>query len=161
METTFTCVEWLGYYKDEVQKIKDVSPFLSVLCIAAGIEYMGKLLRTDPLDRGDDSSGKFEQALKSFKSLNKYAGKGLYNLIRCGLAHRITVKENVILTRIDETQLDDSPIIINVNTLVMDFIEAVKDAQSKTDWENPNTHNPYVTINDESETGSTITMKFQ
>lgn len=157
METTFTCLEWLNYYKEEIRKIKNISPFLSVLCISVGIEFLGKLLNNAPLDSKSDCGRKFEYALSTFSSLNKYAGKKLYNLLRSGLAHRISVKENIIISSIEENQLNHNPVTINTNTLFEDFVEAVEAALSKTDWDNSDVLNSYICINDGS-TGSTITM---
>lgn len=161
MEKEFTCIEWIKYYKEEVEKIVDYSPFLSILCISAGIEYMGKLLSVAPLDDGTGCSGKFENALSSFESLRKYEGKDLYNLIRCGLAHRISVKEGIVLSTTSQNQLDNSPLTINVKSFFDDFVKAVEEAQSKTDWSNPDAQKPYMTINNDSETGSTLTMQYQ
>ena len=157
-ESTFSCVQWLTRYKEEIAKIKESSPFLSVLCISAGIEFLGKLLYEDSLDNGNGCGEKFNKALENFTSLNKYANKNLYNLIRCGLAHRISVKEDIKLDPNHESQLDTTPIIINPNKFFDDFAIAVDEAQTKTDWLNPNALRPYVTIKDNSETGATATM---
>lgn len=158
-EHDFSCVEWLDYYKNEIEKIKETSPLLSVLCIAAGIEFLGKLLSTDPLDAGN-CGGKFDEATKTFNSLNKYVDKKLYDLVRCGLAHRISVKDNIILSTDQPTNLDNIPIVLNVDSFFSDFVKAVEEAQSKQDWGNPNANTSYVTI-DENTTGSTYTIKYQ
>lgn len=157
-KTTLTGLQWLKAYKDDIAKIKDSSPFLMVLCISAGIEFLGKLLSKAPIDNGDKCSEKFEAAMCKFESLKKYSNKNFYNLIRCGLAHRVSVKEGIILTRGEKTKLDNDPIMLNVYEFFNDFEIAVNEAQIITEWANSIATTNYVSINETSETGSTITM---
>lgn len=158
-EKTYSCVEWLDYYKKEIEKIKESSPFLSVLCIAAGIEFLGKLLSTDSIDNGNCRE-KFNNALREFDTLTEYADKNLYDLVRCGLAHRISVKEGIILSIEQSTNLNSLPIVLNVNSFFEAFAKAVEEAQAKTEWKFPDANTSYVTINNDT-TGSTFTMKYQ
>ena len=158
MANNFTCVQWLNEYRKEVEKIKDHSPYLMVLCIAACIEFLGKLLRNESLDSGNNCGQKFEDALSYFESLKKYSGKNFYNLIRCGLAHRASVKEGVVLSKEKESKLDETPVILNINEFYNDFVIAVEEAQSKTDWPNPSATMDYVSVTDNSETGATKTI---
>ena len=156
---TYSCVEWLNYYKTEIEKIKASSPFLTVLCISAGIEFLGKLLYNDSLDSGNCNT-KFNEALKNFESLNKYEDKKIYDLVRCGLAHRISVKEGVVVSTDKPSDLDNIPIVLNVNEFWEDFSKAVDEAQSKSDWKHSNANTDYVTV-DNNATGSTFTMNYQ
>lgn len=157
-EKSFTCVQWLEEYAKELAKIKDSSPFLLVLGVSAGIEFLGKLLRTDDLDDSNDCKGKFEQALSNFPSLQKYQGHELYKLVRCGLAHRAAVKEGIILSDSASTDLNSNPIILNTSLFYEDFRQAVEEAQKKTDWPNPAAKSPYISVLNDSETGSTTTI---
>ena len=59
-EKQHTGLEWLKVYNEELGKIKDVSPLLLVLCVSAGIEFIGKLLSTDDIDNGNKCNIKFE-----------------------------------------------------------------------------------------------------
>ena len=93
-----------------------------------------------------------------FESLKKYSGKNFYNLIRCGLAHRASVKEGVVLSKEKESKLDETPVILNINEFYNDFVIAVEEAQSKTDWPNPSATMDYVSVTDNSETGATKTI---
>lgn len=157
--TAFTGIKWLNSYKEEIRKIKDHSPLLSVLCISAGIEFLGKLLCDEPLDSKTKCEEKFNKALSTFASLNKYDDKDLYHLIRCGLAHRISVKEGIILDPSHESQLEDSvPIRINPNRFFEDFEKAVEEAQEKKDWPNSAATDEYVTVTTNAETGTTVTI---
>jgi len=160
MASNFTCVQWLNEYQKEVEKIKDHSPFLMVLCIAACIEFLGKLLNNETLDSGNNCGKKFEDALTHFESLKKYSGKNFYNLIRCGLAHRASVKEGVILSIEKESKLDETPIIINTKEFYNDFVKAVEEAQSKTDWPNHSATMNYVSVTENSDTGSSKTILY-
>lgn len=160
MANNYTCVQWLNEYKKEVEKIKDQSPFLMVLCISACIEFLGKLLGTDSLDSNNGCSKKFEDALFHFESLKKYYGKDFYHLIRCGLAHRASVKEGIILSTEKETKLDETPIILNTNEFYCDFAKAVEEVQTKNDWPNISATMNYVSVTDNSDTGSTRTVVY-
>ena len=153
--TEYSCVEWIQVYQKELEKIKGHSQLLLTLGVSAGIEFLGKLLHNDDLDDGNNSSGKFEIALSSFTSLQKYSGKELYNLVRCGLAHRVSMKEGIILSPSENTDLDNTPKVLNTNQFFIDFAQAVKDAQKKTDWPNPNATTKYVYVSKDSNTGST------
>lgn len=157
MSQTFTCIQWLKKYQEEIAKIKEHSPFLMVLCISAGIELMGKLLSPDDLDDGNGCNGKFEGALKQFDSLKKYKDKDLYHLVRCGLAHRVSVKENIILSKELENDLDASPIVLNTNSFFEDFSKAVDDAQVFTGWAHQAATSDYVSITSDL-TGLTPTI---
>ena len=157
-ETTFTCIQWLQKYKEELEKIKDSSPFLLMLGISAGIEFMGKLLYIDPLDDGNNCGDKFEKALSEFDSLKKYSGKNLYSLIRCGLAHKISVKEGIVLSKESKSKLNEIPIVINTNVFFDDFVIAVDDAQEKKKWANKAATQNYVIVKNETDTGVTATF---
>ena len=160
MASNFTCVQWLKEYQKEVEKIKEHSPFLMVLCISACIEFLGKLVGADPLDSNNECGKKFEDALTHFESLKKYSGKNFYHLVRCGLAHRASVKEGIILSTEEVNKLDETPIILNTNDFYEDFTKAVEEAQSKNDWQNPSATMNYVSVTDNSETGSTKTILY-
>lgn len=157
-ETKFNCVEWLQNYKEDIRKIKDISPFLTVLGVSVGIEFIGKLLSAEDLDSGGSCNIKFEKALSEFESLKKYAEKDFYSLIRCGLAHRVSPKKNIILSSKSDSDLSAEPIILNSNSFFEDFSSAVEEAQSKTDWENPEANIEYVTIREDTDTGMTQTF---
>ena len=158
-EKTFNCVQWLEQYANEVKKIKDVSPFLTVLAISAGIEFLGKLLDDDDLDDSNDCGKKFEDALKAFSSLQKYQNKNLYKLVRCGLAHRTSVKEGIVLDPINDSNLDTRPIVLNPVEFYTDFKSAVDDAQKRTSWPNAAVTQDYVSVISDNVTGSTKTIK--
>ena len=129
-----------------------------MLGVSAGIEFMGKLLDTAPLDDKYNCETKFERALTEFDSLKKYAGKQIYNLIRCGLAHRVSVKEGIVISNEKESNLDEIPIVINTNGFFDDFAKAVDDAQVKKNWANTATAQDYVTVKKEADTGMTATF---
>ncbi len=160
-ETTFTGIEWLKKYCEDLENIKTHSPLLTVLGVSAGIEFLGKLLSTDPIDSGNDCKNKFENALAEFESLNKYQNKNLYGLVRCGLAHRICIKDGVILSPSKDNDLDSDTFILNPSSFLSDFVKAVKTAQSKKDWPNSIATTSYVSVNKDAETGSTPTIKYQ
>lgn len=157
-EKQYTSLEWLKVYNEELGKIKDVSPLLLVLCVSAGIEFIGKLLSTDDIDNGNKCNIKFEDALDNFSSLNKYKGKNLYDLVRCGLAHRIGVKKGITLSSSKESDLESMPIRLNTNQFYEDFSQAVEDAQTSSLIVNSIATLPYISVNEFSETGSTITF---
>jgi hypothetical protein len=154
-EETFNCIQWLQYYKGEIERIKDASPFLTILGISAGIEFLGKLLSTDSLNDGSNCGHKFEDALSTFTSLRRYSGKNLYHLVRCGLAHRISVQEGIVLSSERNSDLDAHPIVINTNEFYNDFVEAINEAQRKNDWANPFAMQNYVTLLNRTDTGMT------
>jgi hypothetical protein len=160
MTNNYTCVQWLNEYQKEVKKIKEHSPFLMVLSIAACIEFLGKLLRNESLDNGNECGKKFEEALSHFDSLKKYSDKNFYHLIRCGLAHRASVKEGIILSDEKDSKLDENPIVLNTNDFYRDFVKAIEEAQSKNDWPNPSATKNYVSVFDNSETGATNTILY-
>ena len=157
-EKQHTGLKWLKVYNEELGKIKDVSPLLLVLCVSAGIEFIGKLLSTDDIDNGNKCNIKFEDALGKFASLKKYESKDFYHLVRCGLAHRIGVKEGIILSPSQESDLESKPIRLNTNQFYKDFSQAVEDAQTSSLIVNPIATLPYISVNEFSETGSTITI---
>ena len=160
MKKTFSGIQWLSYYLGEIEKIKDASPFLAMLGISAGIEYLGKLLSTNTQDGRNDCNGRFERALTEFNSLKKYCNKNLYHLLRCGLAHSINVEEGIILSREQHSNLNTSPIIINTDEFYIDFEKAVEEAQEKANWPNSTATHGYVTIVNQSETGATETFLY-
>lgn len=154
---TFSSLQWLKKCQEELEKIKEQSPFLLVLGVSVGIEFMGKLLSTDGIDNANSCSKKFEAALDAFPSFKKYKGKNLYKLIRCGLAHRVAVKEGIILTSSKDTDLNAYPIVINATQFYEDFKKAVDEIEKHPGLNLDATKN-YVTVTSEGDTGSTTTI---
>lgn len=153
--TEYSCVKWMQEYQKELEKVKDHSQLLLTLGVSVGIEFLGKLLHTDNLDSNNNCCVKFEKALKSFSSLQKYSKKELYKLVRCGLVHRVSMKKGIILSPSENTDLDSATKVLNTNQFFSDFAQAVKDAQKKTDWPNPNATTKYIYVSKDSNTGST------
>lgn len=155
MEQKFNYLEWLDYYRDEIGKIKDYSPLLATSCICSGIEYIGWLLSEDPFGTEGKSRDYFNNAIKKMESLKKYEPMNLYSVIRCGLAHCISTKDGVVLSSERETATG-CILTINVNVLFEDFCAAVESI--KDDYKNPVAQDYYVSIIDETSTGTTMTF---
>ena len=155
MERKFNYLEWLDYYRNEIEKIKEHSPFLATSCICSGIEYIGWLLSEDSFDTRNKSREYFDNAIKTMESLKKYEAMNLYERIRCGLAHCISTKDGVVLSSERETATG-CILTINVNVLFEDFCAAVESI--KKECKNPVAKEYYVFIIDETSTGTTTTF---
>lgn len=151
-------LQWLKEYNEELKKIKDTSPLLLVLCVCTGIEFIGKLLSEDDIDDHRNCKVKFEKALSEFPSLKKYKERNLYDLVRCGLVHRIVVKKGIIISPSNGTDMESATKRLNVYDFYVDFSRAVEDAQNKTDWPNQSATSEYIAVNNMSETGTTETL---
>jgi len=92
------------------------------LMISSGIEFLGKAISSDS-DFFDEnhSKDKFNLALSTFKSLNKYNTLGLemnknvdvslYSIVRCGIVHSSCPKDKIKLTETFNTLPDEIGLI--------------------------------------------------
>lgn len=88
------------YFIEEIGSLVEERPFVSFVLMAIGIEFLGKCLNANDWDDKNEKSGKtFDDAIQHFDSLMKYQViPDLYHSLRCGLAHRLMVKGQIILS---------------------------------------------------------------
>ena len=157
MEEKFTRLEWLKHYSEHIENIIDSEPFLSMVCLSVGIEFLGKLHCDDKATSNYSGKQNFESALTHFESLKKYSNQELYKLVRCGLAHSISIEEGIVVTTAEESSLSSTPIKLNVKQFFKDFNNAIADAEKSAKTSDVMS-NDYVSVIDGLATGKTTTI---
>ena len=157
MEEKFTRLEWLKHYSEHIGNIIDSEPFLSMVCLSVGIEFLGKLYCDDKAISRYSSREIYESALTHFESLKKYTKMNLYKLVRCGLAHGLSIEEEIVVTTTEETLLSSIPIKLNVKQFYEDFNHAIAEAEKSVKTSDVMS-NDYVSVIDGQVTGRTATV---
>lgn len=88
------------YFIEEIGSLVEDHPFVALTLMSIGVEFLGKCLNPNPWNDPSERSGAtFGNAINSFGSLNKYSVViDLYHNLRCGLAHRLMVQGQIILS---------------------------------------------------------------
>ena len=117
------------YFIEEIGSLVEERPFVSFVLMAIGIEFLGKCLNTNDWDDKKEMSGKtFDHAIQQFDSLKKYqAIPDLYHSLRCGLAHRLMVKGQIILST-EQNNFSGPDYTIGCKEFYNDFRQACMDA---------------------------------
>lgn len=145
------------YFIEEIGSLVEKRPFVSFVLMAIGIEFLGKCLNTNDWDDKSERSGKtFDYAIQLFDSLKKYqAIPDLYHNLRCGLAHRLMVKGNIILTP-DQNNLTGPDFTIGCKEFYDDFKQACLDAIDNKNGMIKKNLNEEYDIEKDGYTGSTL-----
>lgn len=117
------------YFIEEIGSLVEEHPFVAFTLMSIGIESLGKCLNANKWnDRKEKSVDTFNDAIKSYATLTKYAIiPDLYHNLRCGLAHRLMVQGHIILGP-DKNNLTGSEYIIGCMEFYADFRQACLDA---------------------------------
>lgn len=88
------------FYIDDVGCMMQTYPYHAFFIMCSSIEFLGRCLQPNgSIFDNTMSSSKFYDAIKGFKSLNKYSivKRVLYKNLRCGLVHALLPKNGTTL----------------------------------------------------------------
>ena len=126
-----------NYLIDDIGNMLDKFPYHSFLAMAAGIEYLGKVLNPNEDWNAQGESGRdFNNAISSLKAFEKYKilldqrGIDFYKSFRCGLLHAFAPKYQITLSSKDqEPHLTEkkSRLNLRVEDFYLDFKAACEE----------------------------------
>jgi hypothetical protein len=122
------------YIKELNSLVAEGHSVTAFLVISSGIEFLGKAISQDNLFSSGHSNDDFNNALNTFKSLQKYSNLGLhsyqknnhtvddslYAIVRCGIVHSSTPKIGITLT----DGSNNLPCEVGLSDLFNDFVSA-------------------------------------
>ena len=118
------------YFIEEIGSLVEEHPFMCFALMAIGVQFLGKCLNNNPWDDWKIKSpgDTFRDATKTYATLNKYdVIPDLYHSLRCGLAHRLMVKGQIVLSP-DQNNLTGPDYTIGCKEFYNDFKQACQDA---------------------------------
>lgn len=142
---------------DDIGKLVDSHPFHSFVLMSIGIEFLGKCLRDgDWDDPNQNATSDFNNAITELHSFTKYRSIcGLYDKLRCGLAHLYVPKNGIKLDR-DGNDISASPILLGCKEMYEDFKSACNEVlENKEGKVKKDLTKDYLVI-DNTTTGSTV-----
>lgn len=142
---------------DDIGRLVDSHPFHSFVLMSIGIEFLGKCLRDgDWDDPNRNATEDFNNAISELYSFTKYRNiDGLYDKLRCGLAHLSVPKNGIKLDR-EGNDISSSPIILGCREMYEDFKSACNEVlEDKEGKVKKDLTKDYLVI-DNTTTGSTV-----
>lgn len=85
------------YLIDQIGEIKENYPYFAFLLMSVGIEFLGKCQSSDDWNEPGNSRRDFDNGLE-IKPLDEYKHFDLYTNLRCGLAHALLTKGQLVLS---------------------------------------------------------------
>ncbi len=127
----YTAETFLSYYVKRISNIIRKEPFISIISISCGIEFLGKCINTYVAEWNEPSHSKedFESAINHFDAfiayrpwLQKYR---LYNSLRCGTVHSLMTSTNIKLVNIGPHEETDDVLTFSAEQYLKHFSAAV------------------------------------
>lgn len=156
----------LDHLKKEIGTLVDDHPFMAFILMSIGIEFLGRCISYDTIDKIKDedhvSAKMFKKAIDNLDALAKYRTMdGLYSSLRCGLTHSLMVKNDIQLSN-SKNSMDGSDKTLGCRDFYEDFAKACDELFGQKNQKikvSEDATFAYIHINDgESTTGSTQTI---
>jgi hypothetical protein len=120
----------------EIGSLRKSHPYFAFFLIAAGIEFLGKLILKIPWHDKHNPPYAFKTAINKLPGLNKYVSIDniLYKDLRCGLLHANLPGKEILLGNGTSVEcLNERPIQLFIENFYKNFVDACNSVIEKID----------------------------
>ncbi len=165
----YTAETFLSYYVKRISHIIRKEPFLSIILISCGIEFLGKCINAHVAKWNEPSHSKedFESAINKYDAFKAYRSwlqkYRLYNNLRCGTVHSLMTSTNIKLVNIGPHNEMNDVLTFSADQYFKDFSAAVIRFRKERKKGAKSVESDFATIEDSfdvSTTGACVNDKY-